>query len=145
MKPKLHRGYQYVSLQQGPRIKQKQVHRLVLETFVEPCPEGMECCHNNGIRTDNKLENLRWDTKSNNSIDSIKHGTHTGLCYKGEICPAAKLKEKDVRMIIYMHKTVLFLRREIAEIYNVTCSTIDLIINKKTWKHIWSDFKIKPI
>lgn len=143
LRPKLHRGYCYVSLQQGPQIRQKQVHRLVLEVFVGPCPKEMECCHNNGIRADNRLENLRWDTKSNNSKDSIKHGTHTGLCHNGEMCPAAKLKEKDVRMIIYMHRTGLFLRKEIAKIYNVTRSTIDLIIAKKNWRHVWSISKIK--
>lgn len=56
---------------QVPRL----VHRLVLEAFVGPCPDGMECCHNNGVRSDNRLENLRWDTRKANGQDRIKHGT----------------------------------------------------------------------
>lgn len=55
--------------------KDRYVHRLVLEAFVGPCPPGMETCHNNGDRFDNRLENLRWDTPSNNGRDKAKHGT----------------------------------------------------------------------
>lgn len=45
------------------------VHRLVLESFVGPCPPGMEACHNNGNGFDNRVENLRWDTHENNMRD----------------------------------------------------------------------------
>ena len=51
-------------------------HRAVLETFVGPCPPGMEGCHNNGNPADNRLENLRWDTRQNNMIDKVNHGAH---------------------------------------------------------------------
>lgn len=52
------------------------VHRLVMMAFVGPRPEGMEICHNNGDATDNRLVNLRYDTTSENHLDSVKHGTH---------------------------------------------------------------------
>lgn len=52
------------------------VHRLVLEAFVGPCPDGMECCHNNGDSADNRLENLRWDTSSANKLDNVRNGSH---------------------------------------------------------------------
>lgn len=52
------------------------VHRLVLTAFVGPCPDGMVGCHNNGDPTDNRLENLRWDTQSANVRDQIAHGNH---------------------------------------------------------------------
>ncbi len=51
-------------------------HRAVLLAFVGPCPEGMEACHNNGDPLDNRVENLRWDTRSNNTLDKVAHGTH---------------------------------------------------------------------
>lgn len=50
------------------------VHRLVLEGFVGACPLGMQCCHNNGNPTDNRLINLRWDTSSANHLDRLVHG-----------------------------------------------------------------------
>ena len=58
-------GYRTVSLQGHIH----RVHRLVLETFIGPCPHKMVACHNNGVRNDNRLCNLRWDTMSANVSD----------------------------------------------------------------------------
>lgn len=49
------------------------VHRLVLESFVGPCPDGMEACHANGNGFDNRLENLRWDTHRANMVEQSKY------------------------------------------------------------------------
>ena len=49
------------------------VHRAVLMAFVGMPEKGMECCHNNGISNDNRLENLRWDTHFNNNQDRKRH------------------------------------------------------------------------
>lgn len=57
----------------------KYIHRLVLEAFVAPCPDGMEACHNDGDRTNNHISNLRWDTRLGNCQDIIAHGTHANL------------------------------------------------------------------
>lgn len=70
------RGYLRVSLWDGSgKEKKRQVHGLVLSAFVGPRPEGMDCCHNNGNPSDNRIENLRWDTRKNNMADAKAHGT----------------------------------------------------------------------
>lgn len=56
--------------------KLRLVHQLVLEAFVGPRPPNFDGCHNNGAKLDNRLENLRWDTKSSNARDKLLHGTH---------------------------------------------------------------------
>ena len=66
-------GHQHVVLEGKD---DRTVHRLVLEAFVGPCPPGMEACHNNDIPSDNRLENLRWDTKSRNAFDAVGNGKH---------------------------------------------------------------------
>lgn len=66
------RGYRGVRL--GKRFMF--VHRLVLETFVGPCPPGMEALHRNGNPSDNSLSNLHWGTKIENAADMLRHGTH---------------------------------------------------------------------
>lgn len=53
-----------------------QVGRLVLMAFVGMPQEGQECCHNNGIADDNRIENLRWDTHLANNRDRLKHGRY---------------------------------------------------------------------
>lgn len=52
------------------------MHHLILEAFVGPRPTGMEACHENDIKTDNRLENLRWDTRSANMFDRVRNGMH---------------------------------------------------------------------
>ena len=51
------------------------IHTLVLTAFVGKRPIGMESCHNNGDEHDNRLTNLRWDTRLGNAIDRTRHGT----------------------------------------------------------------------
>lgn len=113
----------------------KLVHRLVLETFVGPCPPGMETCHENDNPKDNRLKNLRWDTHKNNFADRKKNGKAKNT--RGENHCNAKLTEQNVRMIIYMYLTKLFTQQKIADIYNVGRRHISDIVNKKRWQHVW--------
>ena len=67
-------GYPVVGLSRAGVVKNRLVHRLVLETFVGPPEEGLEACHNNGVKTDNRLSNLRWGTSAENTEDIRRHG-----------------------------------------------------------------------
>lgn len=70
-------------------------HVAICEAFHGLRPEGTQVAHNNGIRSDNRAENLRWSTAQDNMTDKIDHGTHNG----GEGHYNAKLSDRDVRMI----------------------------------------------
>lgn len=66
-------GYVYLTIAQDRRLPVTiGIHRLVLLAFVGPCPEGTEACHENGDGSDNRLENLRWDTHAANVQDAVK-------------------------------------------------------------------------
>lgn len=69
-------GHRRVVLYRDAVRTQWMAHVLVLTAFVGPRPEGMECCHGNGNPADNRVENLRWDTRSANQRDSVRAGTH---------------------------------------------------------------------
>lgn len=68
-KPFIRKGYLRIKI--GTTIYS--VHRLVLETFVGPCPEGKTCDHINRVRDDNRIENLRWATASEQGFNSATH------------------------------------------------------------------------
>lgn len=69
-------GYQRVQLWTNGVRTRRLVHLLVLETFVGPCPPGLEARHRNGVSFDNRLSNLTWGTHSENQLDKVAHGTH---------------------------------------------------------------------
>ena len=71
--------YQTVILTPGRHLMF--AHRLVLLAFVGECPSGMEACHNDGDPSNNNIDNLRWDTRSSNIKDQVKHGRHHGWSY----------------------------------------------------------------
>lgn len=76
------------------------VHRLVAEAFI-PNPEGKpDVAHNNGNGLDNRVENLRWATESENMADKVLHGTHC----RGEKHGGAKLTDAEVMAIRYCRK-----------------------------------------
>ena len=60
------KGYYQVTLCKSGNHYFKYVHRLILETFVGPCPEDMECLHLDENKKNNNLENLKWGTHSEN-------------------------------------------------------------------------------
>ena len=66
-------GYKMVWLCKNGKRQMRYVHRLVLTAFMGECPPGHEACHNNGVPDDNRLDNLRWDTKSANRRDRERH------------------------------------------------------------------------
>ena len=130
LKPSVHvgRGYRTVNLLNNTKV----IHRLILITFVGPCPEGHECCHVDGDKTNNKLSNLYWGTPKQNAEDSKK----LGLQAKGESQGLSKLTEKEVLAIRRSFSTGLYTHRELASMYHISRPQICDIINRKAWKHI---------
>jgi hypothetical protein len=108
------------------------VHRLVLEAFVGPCPEGMEACHNDGDTHNNRLANLRWDTAKANHADKLRHGT----AQRGERGTAAKLTWEDVQRIraARVHVGALARSRLLGAQHGVSPRTIQKIWYGRTWR-----------
>ena len=69
-------GHLFLYLCREGKRKRWYVHTLVLTAFVGPRPDGMECLHGDGDPANNRVENLRWGTSSENTLDSVRHGTH---------------------------------------------------------------------
>ena len=67
----------HVSVHLGKYCRGIPVHQLVMLAFHGPPPPGMETMHLNGIPTDNRPENLRYGTHSENMTDMYRTTTAT--------------------------------------------------------------------
>lgn len=67
-------GYELVHLRKNNKRKASTIHRLVALAFI-PNPENKPCVnHINGIKIDNRIENLEWVTLSENMKHAVKNG-----------------------------------------------------------------------
>jgi hypothetical protein len=133
LKPtKTHYGYHKVTLTSEGVCHQKLVHRLVLDAFKGPPKPHQECRHLNNIRTDNRLENLAWGTRSENEADKVRFGTSN----MGEKHGMAKLTEVDVRDIKGLLHQDAMTQTAIAKQYHVDPATISNIQRGINWKHV---------
>ncbi len=75
LKPVMGRGYLRVNLRRNGARRLYAVHRLVLEAFIGPAPEGIEGHHFDGDQTNNALSNLSWGTPKENWEGRRRRGT----------------------------------------------------------------------
>jgi hypothetical protein len=125
--------YPHVGLTRDKTLYHFSVHTIVLTAFVGTCPPGMEACHNNGNRFDNRLFNLRWDTRKNNVSDKFLHGVQP----MGENqwnCKLTSAKVVDIREQYSRGMSQYYL----AEQFGICQSHISHIVARKCWKHISS-------
>ena len=109
------------------------VHRLVAETFIPNPDNRPEVNHKNGIKWDNRVENLEWVTKSENMNHAILNGLSNSI---GETHYGAKLTEEQVIQIRELYATKKYTQRQLGKMYGVCFQHISKIVNNKQWKHI---------
>jgi hypothetical protein len=78
-------GYLHVRLCNGGRQKTLTIHRLVAIHYIDNPENKPEVDHWNGKRNDNRVENLRWATRSENGQNTGNYKTnkigHKNICY----------------------------------------------------------------
>ena len=81
----------HVSVVLGHGKSGSPVHQLVALTFLGPCPKGKEVLHGDGNPKNNKLDNLRYGTRSENIIDVSKQG---GVWRKLSLADVIEIKHR---------------------------------------------------
>jgi HNH endonuclease/NUMOD4 motif/CENP-B N-terminal DNA-binding domain len=127
-------GYQKVAFYPEGHHVGMYIHRLVAETFLgpPPTPQHTQINHKDGVKTNNHVFNLEWQTPSGNN----RHADATGLRVRprGMALPGAKLSEDDVLFI--RRKDHGLSLRALARRFGVGQTTVYYVLNRKTWAHI---------
>ncbi|MCQ2585614.1 MAG: HNH endonuclease [Treponema sp.] len=121
-------GYVKTTLSVKNQSSYYRVHRLVALTFI-PNPNNLPFVnHINGIKDDNRVENLEWCTARENSL----HASKTGLQPRKEKRKNAKLKEEWIPWIKKMREVGISYK-QIGDVYNVNSKTILSVIKNESW------------
>lgn len=122
-----------VKLYRDGKWANRRVHRLVLEAFVGPCPEGMQGCHNDGNPENNALENLRWDTIRGNMLDAVNHGTNA-------LTKLAPGQVDQIRVRCLAGEAY----EEVARAFGVSPANVTAIMLGKSWTHHGDFVPLRP-
>ena len=125
-------GYLYHSLCKDGIVRTKLPHRLIAKTFLDNPHNKPEVNHKNGVKSDNRLVNLEWNTRSENQKHSITIGLRSA---KGVKNSQSKLSKNEVLEIRNKIKKG-FSGKKLSEKYGVSQQTISNIKSKYSWAHI---------
>lgn len=128
-------GYKEIGLYKNGEKYYFRVHRLVLSVYnpIENESE-FEVNHKNGIKDDNRIENLEWCTPLENTRHAIKLGNRDPR--KGEDNGMSKLTKNEVLEIVKLNKDTDMTHKEISNNYNVGRSTITRVLNGVLWSEV---------
>lgn len=135
LKPALNRsGYFAGSVCVNKKMIPYTIHRLVAENFIDNPNNKLEVNHKNGIKIDNRVENLEWVTRQEN----MNHAYENGLVriLKGSNIGTSVLNEEQVKEIRKKFIPRVYSRIKLAKEYNVSEATIKDILYRRTWLHI---------
>lgn len=127
-------GYPTVSLHKEGEMNSRYVHHLVARAFIGECPDGHQINHKNGIKADNRLENIEYVTPAEN----MQHAHDNGLIVaaRGEDAGMSKLTRGQVMAIRRKAASGTARLSDLAQEYEIGKEAIRAIINGRTWTHL---------
>jgi hypothetical protein len=108
-------GYKRLNVIDGGKHTTWRVHRVVSAAFLGPCPDGMVPDHINRIRTDNRIENLRYLSERENG---------------------SKFTEEQVREVRRLTDDGMPTRK-VAAITGISNTHVGRIKHGKSWDHLF--------
>lgn len=123
-----------------PNVKTLKIHKLIAAAFLGPIPEGMQINHKNGIKDDNRSENLEVVTPAENTRHTFRELGRVGRNVaprRGSAHHNSVLTEDDVRRIRLLHAGgmsayMMYKNR----LFPVSIPVLRGIIQRKSWAHV---------
>jgi len=115
------KGYYRCNLKKDGKRYDFTIHRLVAIAFLDKAENKEIINHINGIKSDNRIENLEWCTASENVIHAVKERL-------------IKTKLTDIQVLEILNSNLS--NRKLAKIYSVNSTIIWRIKNRKAYKHL---------
>jgi len=130
LKQRTHRdGYMLLVLCVGCKGRSFQVHRLVATAFIANRKNKEQVNHKNGIKSDNRLENLEWATRSENAIHAHKIGMIPRV-------NNSKLSRHEAIDIKFNCGKDGLDRKHFAKKYNISVANVGYIVTGKRWANL---------
>jgi len=127
-------GYVLFVLKKDGAVFGRLGHRLVADAFLGPIPEGMQVNHKNGVKHDNRVENLEIVTNGENRAHSYRVlGVKPNRGAIGAKNPNVKLdwtKVDAIRAAYSEGSSYSVLARR----FGVVKQTVAAIVKNRTWK-----------
>lgn len=117
-------GYRQVHLYEEGAGANQYIHRLVLDAFVGSAPDGTECNHKDGDKTNNHVDNLEWVSHTEN----IRHAYDNGLC------GAAKLSPEIAEMIRKVYALGQHTQEQIGQMFGINQQMTSNIVRGESWR-----------
>ncbi|WP_413936352.1 NUMOD4 motif-containing HNH endonuclease [Nitrospira sp. BLG_1] len=125
--------YQCVNLIASDGSKScRTIHHLVMEAFVGPRPDGLTVNHINGVKHDNRIENLEYVSYSDNTLHAFRTGLRAPT--SGERSGTAKLTKEQVSWIRRIHKHGRLTYSQLGGAFGVNRATVGDVVSMRCWK-----------
>ena len=135
--------YQYAIRNEDGKMGSIQAQVAVLLAFVGPRPtptgkDFYEASHLDGDPSNNRLENLAWETHQQNMDRMVTHMAARGG-------PVNYRRGEDQHLAVLTAAQVVDIRRRyldgdsqytLAKAFNVSRATIAQVVNRRTWRHL---------
>lgn len=141
-------GYMAIGLSMNGKTYTRKVHRLVAQMFIPNEENKKTVNHINGIKSDNKVSNLEWNTMSENILHSYAFGLRSNV--PNHNFTAAGLIQNKIRSKIieafdinnnkiWEHESI----RNACVKYSLDYRTVQRVLQGKIKRHKGLFFKIK--